>query len=242
VPAAATKKRKLGTAAEGLGVFDRFAVDLMGTCAAPGGRMSSPKLWEYLARMLEVIGGRWPRNVLIPRAAGEDMFMSRLAREMKIFPYGRNIAVVVSAVMDKDHQDATRKRQTFTRVGDPSREVKKERGIAKSAAPSSSKPPPAAKPTVPGPSKPSSGAKAVAPGSSKPPSAKPTQEQGPLSPLRTAEAVAGGAELYMDICMDDYHVGGVMMFDARTGRGLVGEFLLFYIYLFFTGSGSWTRL
>jgi hypothetical protein len=114
--------------------------------------------------------------------------MSRLAREMKIFPYGRNIAVVVSAVMDKDHQDATRKRQTFTRVGDPSREVKKERGIAKSAAPSSSKPPPAAKPTVPGPSpsKPSSGAKAVAPGSSKPPSAEPTQEQGPLSPLRTA--------------------------------------------------------
>jgi hypothetical protein len=102
--------------------------------------------------MLEVTGGRWPRNVLIPRAAGEDMFMSRLAREMKIFPYGRNIAVVVSAVMDKDHQDATRKRQTFTRVGDPSREVKKERGIAKSAAPSSSKPPPAAKPTVPGPS------------------------------------------------------------------------------------------
>jgi hypothetical protein len=32
---AATKKRKLGTAAEGLGVSDRFVVDLMGTCAAP---------------------------------------------------------------------------------------------------------------------------------------------------------------------------------------------------------------
>jgi hypothetical protein len=54
--------------------------------------------------------------------------------------------------------------------------------------------------------------------------------------------VAGGAELSMDICVDDYRVGGIMMFDARTGRGLVGEFLLFYIYLFFMGSGSWTRL
>jgi hypothetical protein len=38
------KKRKLGTAAEGLGVFDRFALELMGTCAALGGRMSSPEL------------------------------------------------------------------------------------------------------------------------------------------------------------------------------------------------------
>jgi hypothetical protein len=37
--------------------------------------------------MLKVTRGRWPRNVLIPRAAGEDMFTSRLAREMKIFPY-----------------------------------------------------------------------------------------------------------------------------------------------------------
>jgi hypothetical protein len=178
VPAAASKNRKLGTAAEGLGVFDRFAVDLMGTCAAPGGRMSSPELQESSAQMLEVTGGRWPRNVPIPRAAGEDMFTSRLAREMKIFPYGRNIAAVVSAVMDKDHQDVTRKRRAFTRVGDPSRKVKNARGITKSAAPGSSKPPPAAKPAVPGPSKPSSGVKAVAPGSSKPPSAEPTQEQG----------------------------------------------------------------
>jgi hypothetical protein len=65
------------------------------------------------------------------------MFTSRLAREMKIFPYGRNIAGVVWAVMDKDRQDATRKRRAFTRVGDPSCEVKKARGITKSAAPAS---------------------------------------------------------------------------------------------------------
>ena len=79
------KRKKLGTAAEGLGVSDRFAVDLMGTCAALGGRMSSPELRESSARMLEVTGGRWPRNVPIPRAADEDIFTSRLAREMKIF-------------------------------------------------------------------------------------------------------------------------------------------------------------
>jgi hypothetical protein len=119
------KKRKLGTTVEGLGVSDRFAVDLMGTFAALEGRMSSPELRESSARMLEVTGGRWPRNVPIPRVAVEDMFTSRLAREMKIFPYGQNVAFVVSAVMDKDHQDATRKRRAFTRVGDPSREVKR---------------------------------------------------------------------------------------------------------------------
>jgi hypothetical protein len=123
----AIKKRKLGTVAEGLGVFDRFAVELMGTYAALGERMSSPELRESSARMLEVTGGRWTRNVPIPRAAGEDIFMSRLAREMKIFPYGRNIADVVSVMMDKDRQDATRKRLAFTRVGDPSREVKRAR-------------------------------------------------------------------------------------------------------------------
>jgi hypothetical protein len=146
----------------------------------------------------------------------------------------------MSAVMDKDRQDATRKRRAFTRVEDPSREVKKARRISKSTAPGSSKPPPAVKPAVPGPSKPSSGVKCVTPGSSKPPSAEPTRERAPPSLLRTAEAVGGGTELSMDICVNDYRVGGVMMFDAHTGRGLIGEFLL--LYVFFTGSGSWTRL
>jgi hypothetical protein len=134
-----------------VGVSDRFAVELMETCAALGGRMSSPELWESSARMLKVTGGRWPRNVPIPRAAGEDIFTSRMARELKIFPNGHNIAAVVSAVMDKDRKDAARKRQAITRVGDPMPGVKWERGGAKSTAPSSSKPPPAAKPAVPGP-------------------------------------------------------------------------------------------
>jgi hypothetical protein len=42
--------------------------------------------------------------------------------------------------------------------------------------------------------------------------------------VRTDEAAAGGADFEMDISVDDYRIGGVMMFDAHTGRGLVGEF------------------
>jgi hypothetical protein len=90
--------------------------------------MSSPELQESLAHMLKVTGGRWPRNIPIPPTAGEDIFTSRLAREMKIFPYGQNIVAVVSAVMDKDRQDVARKRRAFTRVGDPLREVKRAWG------------------------------------------------------------------------------------------------------------------
>jgi hypothetical protein len=63
----AVKKRKIGTAIGWLGVSDCFAVELMGTCAALGGRMSSPELRESSARMMKVTGGRWSRNVPMPR-------------------------------------------------------------------------------------------------------------------------------------------------------------------------------
>jgi hypothetical protein len=76
VPVAAAKKRKLRTTSEGLGALDHFAVDLLETCTAPGETMSSPKLREPSAQMLKVTGGRWPRNVPIPREAGEDMCTS----------------------------------------------------------------------------------------------------------------------------------------------------------------------
>jgi hypothetical protein len=151
VPAVGTKKRKLGTAAERLGASDRFAVDLLGTCTAPGERMSSPGLQESSTRMVKVTGDHWPRNVLIPRAAGEDIRTSRLAHEMKILPYRRNVAAVVSAVMENDRQDALRKRRAFARVGDLRREVKMARGIAKTAAPGTSKPPLGAKSAAPAP-------------------------------------------------------------------------------------------
>jgi hypothetical protein len=158
--------------------------------------------------MLKVTGGRWPRNVPIPRAAGKDMFTSRLAREMKIFPYGRNVGVVVSAVMEKDRQDTPQKRRAFARVGDPRREVKMARASAKPAAPGASMPP------------------LGAPGASMLPPAAPTHERRPPSPPHAAKAAVGGAEVSMDIFVDDYLVGGDAMFDTHTGRGLAGEFFL----------------
>jgi hypothetical protein len=152
-PAAApsSKKRKLGTAMGGLGVSDGFARELMRTCAAPGGRMSSPELRESSARMLRVTGGCWPRNVPIPRAAGEDFFTSRMVREWRVFPYGRNIAAVVSAVMDKDRQGAAQKRQAAVRLVEA--RPKRQRGAAKAAAPGGGRPPLAAKSGVPASSK-----------------------------------------------------------------------------------------
>jgi hypothetical protein len=125
--------------------------------------------------MLEVTGGRWPKNVPIPRAAGEDFFLSRMARDLKIFPYGWNIVVVVSAVMEKDHQDAAQKRRAVVRIGDPFREAKKARGATKSAALGSSKPLPAMKTAAPGPSKASAGAKAASSSAGKPPSGGPAK-------------------------------------------------------------------
>jgi hypothetical protein len=169
--------------------------------------MTSLELQESSARMLRVTGGRWPRNVPIPRAAGEDMFTSRMARELKIFPYGRNIAAVVSTVMERDRQDAARKSWAVTRVGDPFHEAKKARGGAKSAAPGGSKPPPATKPTAPGPNKSSAGARVAASGAGKLPSTEAVKEQRPASPALTEVAAACVADFDTDICVGDYLVG-----------------------------------
>jgi hypothetical protein len=91
--------------------------------------MSSPELRESSARMLEVTGGRWPKNVLIPHAAGEDFFTSRMAHELKVLTYGRNIATVVSTVMERDRQDAAQKRRAVVRIADPMLEAKRARGV-----------------------------------------------------------------------------------------------------------------
>ena len=165
-PGAAAKKKKLGTTAEGLRAFDHFVVDLLETCAAPEEMMSLPELRESSARMLKVTGGRWPRNVLIPRATGEDIFMSRLARDMNIFPYERKVGAVVSAVMEKDRQDAPWKRRAYARLADPRREVKMARPSMKPSALDAGMPPPAA----------------------------PAVERRPPSPPRAAEAAVAGAE------------------------------------------------
>jgi hypothetical protein len=207
-PAAApsSKKRRLGTAMGGLGVSDGFARELMRTCAAPGGRMSSPELRESSARMLRVTGGWWPRNVPIPRAAGEDFFTSHMVHKWKVFPYGRNIAAVVSAVMDKDCQGAAQKRQAIVRLQEV--RPKRQRGAAKAAAPGGGKPPLAAKSAVPASSKAPEAAAGA--GGSKSAKAVPAPSRVP----EVAKAARGlpspgkhVADFATDISVDDY-LGG----------------------------------
>jgi hypothetical protein len=151
--------------------------------------------------MLEVTGGRWPKNVPIPRAAGEDFFMSRMARDLKVFPYGRNIAAVVSAVMNKDRQDAAQKRQAVVRIADPMREMKRVWGSTKAAASGSGKPVPAAKPAAPGPSKAPASVKATASSGSKPPLGEPVKGRELPSPGRRV------ADFGTNISVEDYFVG-----------------------------------
>jgi hypothetical protein len=203
--APATKKRKLGTAVGGLGVSDRFAMELMGTCAPPRGRMSSLELRESSARMLEVTGGRWPKNVPIPRAAGKDFFTSRMARDLRVFPYGQNIAAVVSTVMNKDRRDATQKCRPVVRMVDPVREAKRARGSAKATASGSGKLVPAVKTAAPGGSKASTGEKAAAAGETKPLPGSPSP----------AERVA---DFGTNISVEDY-LGGKSFFYRRRVAG-----------------------
>jgi hypothetical protein len=206
-PAAApsSKKRKLGTVMGGLGVYDGFARELMRTCAAPGGRMSSPELRESSVRMLRVTEGWWPRNVPIPRATGEDFFTSRMVREWKVFPYGRNIAAVVSAVMDKDRQGAAQKRQAVVRLHEA--RPKRQRGAAKAAAPGGGKPPLAAKSAVPASSKAPEAAAGA--GGSRPAKTLPASSRVPKVAKARGLPSPGKAfaDFATDISVDDY-LGG----------------------------------
>jgi hypothetical protein len=120
--------------------------------------------------MLKVTGGWWPKNVPIPRAAGEDFFTSRMVRDFRVFPYGRNIAVVVSAMMDKDRQEAAQKCRAVVRR--PEARPKRAWGTAKAVAPSGSQPTVAAKSAGPGSSKVPDVAKAVGAGGAKSTSAE----------------------------------------------------------------------
>jgi hypothetical protein len=51
----------------------------------------------------------------------------------------------------------------------------------------------------------------------------PTNERRPPSPPRAAEATVAGAEVSMELSVDDYLVGGVAMFDAHIGLAPAGE-------------------
>jgi hypothetical protein len=145
---AATRKRKIevqGTEDEKMGpkASRLFVEELTGRCADPEEVMTSPDLWETSSHVLKVTRGRWHRKDPIPRAAGDDYFTSRLAREVKIFPYERNIGAIVSAVMEKGRQEIQqKKRKAPLRLVDPRRDAKATRPSMKGATPSAMMPPP----------------------------------------------------------------------------------------------------
>jgi hypothetical protein len=158
--------------------------------------------------MLRVTGGWWPRNVPIPRAAGGDFFTSRMVRDWKVFPYGRNIAAVVTTVMDKDRQGATQKRQAVVRLHEA--RPKRQRGTAKAAAPGGIQPPLAAKLTAPASSRAPEAAKAAAAGGSKSAKAAPMSGRVPEAVKAARELPPLGkrvADFATDISVDDYLVG-----------------------------------
>jgi hypothetical protein len=151
--------------------------------------------------MLRVTGGWWPKNVPIPRAAGEDFFTSRMVRDWKVFPYGRNIAVVVSAVMDKDRQGAAQKRQAVVRLHE---------ARSKATAPGGGQPPLAAKSVVPASSRAPEAAKAAGAGGSKSAKAAPASSRVPNAAKAAQGLPPPGkrvADFATDISVDDYLVG-----------------------------------
>jgi hypothetical protein len=139
------------------------------------------------------------------------MSTSRMSRGLRISPYGRNVAAVVSAVMEKDRQNAARKRRAVVRIGDPFSEAKRVQGSAKSAATGSSKPAPAAKPAAAVPKKPSAGAKAGSSGVGKPPLGEPGKGRKVPSPARADEAGARVTDFDTDISVADYFVGKLLL-------------------------------
>jgi hypothetical protein len=129
-----------------------------------------------------------------------------MVREWKVFPYGRNIAVVVSAVMDKDRQGAAQKRQAVVRLHEA--RPKRQRGAAKAAAPDGSQPSLEAKSTVPASIRAPEAAAAA--GGSKSAKAAPASSRVPEAAKAARELPPPGkrvADFATDISVDDYLVG-----------------------------------
>jgi hypothetical protein len=122
------------------------------------------------------------------------MSTSRIARGLRIFPYGWNIAAVVSAVMTKDRQDAAQKRRAVIRMADPRCEVKRAWGSAK-----------AVKPAAPGSNKSSAGAKTATAGGTKSPPVEAAKGRELPSPEKCV------TDFGTNISVEDYFVGMFFM-------------------------------
>jgi hypothetical protein len=129
-----------------------------------------------------------------------------MVHEWRVFPYGRNIAVVVSAVMDKDRQGAAQKRQAVVRLVEA--RPKWHRGATKAAAPGGGKPPLAAKSGAPASSK-APEATAGAGGSKSTKVVPPSSGVAEVAKVARALPLSGKrvADFATDINVDDY-LGG----------------------------------
>jgi hypothetical protein len=140
-----------------------------------------------------------------------------MVRDWRVFPYGRNIAAVVSAVMDKDRQGAAQKRQAVVRLHEA--RPKRSWGTAKAAAPGGSQPTLAAKSAAPGSSRVQETVKAAAAGGTK---------SVPAGAAKARELPPPGkrvAYFATDISVDDYLVGKLLarvflnlLIRCRVGR------------------------
>jgi hypothetical protein len=116
-----------------------------------------------------------------------------------VFPYGRNIAAVLLAVMDKDRQGAAQKHQAVVRL--PEARPKRSRGTVKAAALGGSQPTLAAKSAAPGSSRVPEAVKAAAAGGTK---------SVPAGAVKARELPPPGKrvpDFATDISVDDYLVG-----------------------------------
>jgi hypothetical protein len=122
-----------------------------------------------------------------------------MVRDLRVFPYGRNIVVVVSAVMTKDRQEAAQKRRAVIRL--PEARPKRARGTAKATVPGGSQPTLATKSATPGSGKVPESAKAAGAGGTK---------SAPDGAAKVRELPSPGkrvADFDTNISVDDYLVG-----------------------------------
>jgi hypothetical protein len=129
-----------------------------------------------------------------------------MVRKWRVFPYGRNIAAVVSAVMDKDRQGAAQKRQAAIRLVEA--RPKRQRLGAKAAAPGGGKPPLPANSGAPASSKVSE-ATAGAGGSKSAKVVPPSGGVAEVAKAAQALPLSGKrvADFAINISVDDYLVG-----------------------------------
>jgi hypothetical protein len=177
-------------------------------------RMSSVRVQDM--QRLGYFGGgvaRVPGTEEVPEPEGELVVFEalfavglRLPAHRFVGEVGRNIAAVVSAVMDKDRQGAAQKRQAVVRLHEA--RPKRQRGAAKATAPGGGQPPLAAKSAVPASSRAPEAAAAA--GGSKSAKAAPASGRVPEA-VKAAQGLPPPgkrvADFATDISVEDYLVG-----------------------------------